>query len=74
MNTYFKKSLLFSFGGVAITESGEFYLFNQKMIRVKIKDIKDIFSTDKYIFAIQNNHTILQYSIEDIQSHQFFTN
>ncbi|CAD8201811.1 unnamed protein product [Paramecium pentaurelia] len=74
LNTYFKKSLLFSFGGVAITESGEFYLFNQKMIRVKIKDIKDIFSTDKYIFAIQNNHTILQYSIEDIQSHQFFTN
>ncbi|CAK63495.1 unnamed protein product (macronuclear) [Paramecium tetraurelia] len=74
LDTYFKKSLLFSFGGVAITESGEFYLFNQKMIRIKIKDIKDIFCTEKYIFAIQNNHTILQYSIEEIQSHQFFTN
>ncbi|CAD8192797.1 unnamed protein product [Paramecium octaurelia] len=74
LNTYFKKSILFSFGGVAITESGEFYLFNQKMIRVKIKGIQDIFSTDKYLFAIQNNNTILQYSIEDIQTHQFFTN
>ncbi|CAD8211548.1 unnamed protein product [Paramecium pentaurelia] len=74
LNTYFKKSILFSFGGVAITESGEFYLFNQKMIRVKIKDIQDIFFTDKYIFAIQNNNTILQYTIEEIQIHQFFTN
>ncbi|CAD8125496.1 unnamed protein product [Paramecium sonneborni] len=74
LNTYFKKSILFSFGGVAVTESGEFYLFNKKMIRVKIKDIQDIFSTDKYIFAIQNNNTILQYSIEEISQHQFFTN
>lgn len=63
MNTYFKKSILFSLGGVTITENGEFYLFNQKMIRIKIKDIQDIFSTDKYIFALQNNNTILQYSI-----------
>ncbi|CAK89426.1 unnamed protein product (macronuclear) [Paramecium tetraurelia] len=74
LNTYFKKSILLSFGGVAITESGELYLFNQKMIRVKMKDIQDIFATDKYLFAIQNNNTILQYSIEDIQTHQFFTN
>ncbi|CAD8126906.1 unnamed protein product [Paramecium sonneborni] len=74
LNTYFKKSILFSLGGVTITENGEFYLFNQKMIRIKIKDIQDIFSTDKYIFALQNNNTILQYSIQEIESHQFFTN
>lgn len=59
---------------MTVTESGDLYLFNAKLLRIKIKDIEDIFATEKHIIALQGNNTILQFQIDDIKSHQFFTN
>ncbi|KAM3139681.1 hypothetical protein pb186bvf_008139 [Paramecium bursaria] len=73
INGYFKKSLLFSFGGIALTESGDVYCFNKKMIRLRVPNLSDIGCSSQYIFGLADK-TIIQFKIEDFQNHQFYSN
>ncbi|CAD8175448.1 unnamed protein product [Paramecium octaurelia] len=73
VNGYFKKSLLFQFGGLALTESGDAYCYTNKMIKLKINNLEDISANNKFIFAIQGK-SLLQWNLEDFQSHQFYVN
>ncbi|CAD8063965.1 unnamed protein product [Paramecium primaurelia] len=73
INGYFKKSLLFQFGGIAITENGDAYCYTNKMIKLKINNLEDISANNKFIFAIQGKY-LLQWNLEDFQSHQFYVN
>ncbi|CAD8079713.1 unnamed protein product [Paramecium sonneborni] len=72
-NAFFKKSLLFQFGGIAITENGDAYCYTNKMIKLKINNLEDISANNKFIFAIQGK-SLLQWNLEDFQSHQFYVN
>ncbi|CAD8078124.1 unnamed protein product [Paramecium sonneborni] len=73
INGYFKKSLLFQFGGIAITENGDAYCYNSKMIKIKISNLQDIQASNRFIFGIQGKY-ILQWNLDDFQNHQFFVN
>ncbi|CAK78189.1 unnamed protein product (macronuclear) [Paramecium tetraurelia] len=73
VNGYFKKSLLFQFGGIAITENGDAYCYNTKMIKLKTSNLEDIQASSRFVFGIQGKY-ILQWNLEDFQNHQFFVN
>ncbi|CAD8056330.1 unnamed protein product [Paramecium primaurelia] len=73
INGYFKKSLLFQFGGIAITENGDAYCYTNKMIKLKINNLEDISANNKFIFAIQGK-SLLQWNLDDFSTHQFYVN
>ncbi|CAD8154375.1 unnamed protein product [Paramecium octaurelia] len=73
INGYFKKSLLFQFGGLALTENGDAYCYTNKMIKLKINNLEDISANNKFIFAIQGK-SLLQWNLEDFSNHQFYVN
>ncbi|CAD8091198.1 unnamed protein product [Paramecium sonneborni] len=73
INAFFKKSILFQFGGIAITENGDAYCYTNKMIKLKINNLEDISANNKFIFAIQGK-SLIQWNLEDFQSHQFYVN